>query len=429
MSWVIPQEAWLLQEVLCFVCSFLSLALSLPASTFFCTAAAIWARVAVPPTSGASRRMAQTRIFNVLAVLQLARAGCPGGPSDVCDGGASDNVAMLQGHRHHGVASHRRLLAMEVNTTRQRGRPRVSKGAFSEVATGAEFQINEDGVWNTYFLPGANIIDKRTVEYGINDKYYLMKYDTTDTCKAGNFEMLKLPGKTITATVFLNGAGCGCNVNFFLVAMPASSLGEYGDCYCDANCVGGNCCNELRRLRLLKEKPPALQFPTIQEFDLNEMNTHAVQACVGVPTNECVCSVTNHLCGDPPTHETCDGNGSPVMNFSPNLFGPGNGNTIDTEHPFNYSVQFQEVIYSEHNPDNHLVVAATIRQGDKVVTNTMANAALTGMWSQLASGMVLVFDYWQSSDMTWLDGASCQAPESCSGNKAQVSNMHISTNA
>ena len=29
------------------------------------------------------------------------------------------------------------------------------------------------------------------------------KYDTTDTCKAGNFEMLKLPGKTITATVFL----------------------------------------------------------------------------------------------------------------------------------------------------------------------------------------------------------------------------------
>ena len=29
------------------------------------------------------------------------------------------------------------------------------------------------------------------------------KYDTTDTCKAGNFEMLKLPGKTITATVYL----------------------------------------------------------------------------------------------------------------------------------------------------------------------------------------------------------------------------------
>jgi len=357
-------------------------------------AQAIWGWVAVPPTAGASRRMAQTRIFNVLAVLQLAGAGCPGGPSDVCDGGASDSVAMLQGHRHHGIASPRRLLAMEVNTTRQRGRPRVSKGAFSEVSTGAEFQINEDGVWNTYFLPGANIIDKRTVEYGINDKYYLMKYDTTDTCKAGNFEMLKLPGKTITATVFLNGAGCGCNVNFFLVAMPASSLGEYGDCYCDANCVGGNCCNE---------------------FDLNEMNTHAVQ-------------VTNHLCGDPPTDETCDGNGSPVMNFSPNLFGPGNGNTIDTEHPFNYSVQFKEVIYSEHNPDNHLVVAATIRQGDKVVTNTMANAALTGMWTQLASGMVLVFDYWESSDMTWLDGASCQAPESCSGNKAQVSNMHI-TNA
>ena len=25
-------------------------------------------------------------------------------------------------------------------------------------------------MWNTYFLPGATIIDKRTVNYGINDK-------------------------------------------------------------------------------------------------------------------------------------------------------------------------------------------------------------------------------------------------------------------
>ena len=60
-----------------------------------------------------------------------------------------------------------------------------------------------------------------------------------------------------------------------------SHPGEYGDCYCDANCVGGNCCNELRLLK--KEKPPALmQFRPIQEFDLNEMNTHAVQACAGL---------------------------------------------------------------------------------------------------------------------------------------------------
>ncbi|CAE7169405.1 egl1 [Symbiodinium pilosum] len=146
------------------------------------------------------------------------------------------------------------------------------------------------------------------------------------------------------------------------------------------------------------------------------MNTHAVQ-------------VTNHLCGSPPTHESCDGNGNPVLNFHPPLFGPGNSNTIDTEHPFNYSVQFQEHIDSEGSQENQLVALVTIQQGEKVVTNTMANGALNGMWPQLASGMVLVFDYWESSDMTWLDGASCQAPSQCSGNKAQVSNVHIAMNA
>ncbi|CAE7226965.1 egl1 [Symbiodinium natans] len=317
------------------------------------------------------------------AALHAAGASCISG--DACDGG--ENAAMLQGHRQR-VAPQSVLSTAKVNRTR-RGHTAFKKGlaALQTSQSSSAFQINEDGVWNTYFLPGASITDQRTLEYGINDKYFLMKYDTADSCTAGNFEMLQLAGKTFSATVYLNGAGCGCNVNFFLVAMPASSPGEFGDCYCDANCVGGNCCNE---------------------FDLNEMNTHALQ-------------VTNHLCGDPASHETCDGNGSPVMKFSPALFGPGNANTIDTEHPFNYSVQFRET-------DSESVLV-TVQQGEKVISNTMANSALSSMWPQLSSGMVLVFDYWESSDMTWLDGASCQAPSYCSGNKAQVSNVHITTNA
>ena len=93
------------------------------------------------------------------------------------------------------VAAHVSLKAL----FQKLGASKACDGALSlpsrlaEVSTGAEFQINEakgpcanvrsgasqsgscqDGVWNTYFLPGANIIDKRTVEYGINDKYYLM---------------------------------------------------------------------------------------------------------------------------------------------------------------------------------------------------------------------------------------------------------------
>lgn len=73
---------------------------------------------------------------------------------------------------------------------------------------------------------------------------------------------VKLAGNTMIADISLNGANCGCNVNFFLVKMPAGPAGQYNDHYCDANCVGGNCC---------------------AEFDINEMNDHALQ-------------ITNHNC-------------------------------------------------------------------------------------------------------------------------------------
>ncbi|CAK9032509.1 4-beta-glucanase) [Durusdinium trenchii] len=259
------------------------------------------------------------------------------------------------------------------------------------------FEINEDGVWNTYFLPGATIIDKRTVNYGINDKYYLMAKDTTDYSNAANFHKVALAGKTIITTVNLNGAGCGCNVNFFLVNMPASSPGQYGDYYCDANCVGGNCC---------------------AEFDINEMNTHALQ-------------VTNHNCFNPPSHSTCDGNGDPLLKFLPGEFGPGSSNTIDTDYVFNFSLQAQENINPSDSTQNYLEVYARLWQNGKTVTKSMGGigSPLNVQWENLADGMVLVIDYWQSGDLTWLDGASCTAPESCSGNHADLSNMTLITNA
>ena len=34
-----------------------------------------------------------------------------------------------------------------------------------------------------------------------------------------------------------------------------------------------------------------------------------------------------------------------------------------------------------------------------------------------------VIDYWESGDLTWLDGASCTAPETCSGAHADLSDM------
>jgi len=260
-----------------------------------------------------------------------------------------------------------------------------------------EFQIQEDGSWNTYFLPGATVHDKRAVTYGINDKYYLKKLRTADNSEAQNFKMLELPGKTLIVEVDLNGAGCGCNVNFFLVSMPAAQPGEYGDYYCDGNGVGGNFC---------------------PEFDTNEMNQHALQ-------------ITNHNCWDPWSRQSCDGDGDPEMKFYPGEFGPGDWNKIDTNQKFFFSVQMKEVIYGDSDPANHLIVETRAWQGpNRVIKKQMGgvNSPMNGMWGNLAKGMVLVIDYWESQDLTWLDGAACHAPSYCSGNKATISNMQLIKN-
>ncbi|CAK9085635.1 unnamed protein product [Durusdinium trenchii] len=106
----------------------------------------------------------------------------------------------------------------------------------------------------------------------------------------------------------LRGANCGCNVNFFLVSMPAGPAGQYNDHYCDANCVGGNCC---------------------AEFDINGMNDHALQ-------------ITNHNCYGTPSKGSCDGDGNPMMRFGPPEYGPGSWYTIDTTKPFQFALQISE---------------------------------------------------------------------------------------
>merc|ERR1719517_165284 len=54
-------------------------------------------------------------------------------------------------------------------------------------------QINEDGIWNTYYLPGANVIDDgKTVKYLPPTRFYLMKTNTTDFKNPENYYKLIL---------------------------------------------------------------------------------------------------------------------------------------------------------------------------------------------------------------------------------------------
>ncbi|CAJ1422093.1 unnamed protein product [Effrenium voratum] len=262
--------------------------------------------------------------------------------------------------------------------------------------SGFSFEINMDGTWTSLFLPGATIHGKRTLQYVMNERYNLMRTPYPDYANEADYYMVKLTGKTIMTTIDLKGASCGCNVNFFLVDMPAAEPGQY-IYYCDANCVGGNCCNE---------------------YDINEMNDKALMA-------------TNHNCYGPSGTTECDGIGAPDVKFYPGEYGTGEGNIIDTSRPFNFSHTLDEVIVGENSPENHLIMTVRLWQGSNTVARSVGGvgSALNVQWGNLAAGMSLVFNYWQSEDLTWLDGAACSVPSYCSNQPSTIYNMAIVTNA
>merc|ERR1719414_984282 len=148
----------------------------------------------------------------------------------------------------------------------QNSKPFFAKGKTVPAAEAGQIMINEDGVWNTYYLPGATTVDGgKTVKYTPPYRFYLMKHPTTDYSNKANFYMPAFAGKTFSVDIDFkwNGPGCGCNLNFYLVSMPWPTAGKDHDHYCDAQCFPGmGCC---------------------AEFDMNEGNMDVQQ-------------ITNHAC-------------------------------------------------------------------------------------------------------------------------------------
>merc|ERR1719384_2036453 len=279
----------------------------------------------------------------------------------------------------------------------QSSRPYLANGKSLVGAEAGAILINEDGVMNTYYLPGATTIDGgRTVKYTPPYRFYLMRSPTTDYSNEDNFYMPIFPGKTFSVDIDFkrDGPGCGCNLNFYLVSMPWPEEGKDHDWYCDAQCFDGlGCCHE---------------------FDMNEGNKEVQQ-------------MTNHACTrDYAAHPDwqCHKWGEPETKTAGHEFSPGAGHTIDSNKPFTYSQRF------DVNGDD-FTFTTIISQGGRQVVKTMGpgNRQLNAMLKELNKGMAFVTGYWFAADMNWMDGDECGGGvEHCNMNPAYISNWRLTTN-
>jgi len=338
-------------------------------------------------------------IVGLSCASSLLARDCSGDATCAADD-AIDSMSALQ-----TVGGERVRVPMANSTARRdrssapRGVPFLGGGKGSVLGAHEEGKllIEEDGVLNTYYLPGATIEDGgRTVKFVPPLRFYLMKEPTTDYSDAAKFYKPIFPGKTFTVDMKLENVGCGCNVNFYLVDMPVAEAGKDNDHYCDGQCFDGlGCC---------------------AEFDMNEGN-NAVQ------------QITNHACtrdyyGHPDWE--CHKWGEPEVKMMPWEFAGGRGHTIDGNKPFTFSQQFKMT-------DGQLQVITTITQGAAKVEKTMGPSAqlqamLTG--GSLLNGMAFVTGYWTAPDMNWLDGDVCGGgTERCSEAPAYISNWRITTDS
>lgn len=255
--------------------------------------------------------------------------------------------------------------------------------------------INEDGVNNTYYMPGAPSFEGGTkVKFEPPYRYYLMRSHTDDYSKEENFYQLNLVGKTFTVDIEFgnDGPSCGCNINFYLVDMPWPTPGSSNDYYCDAQCFWDHgCC---------------------AEFDINEGNMNVQQ-------------VTNHAC----THDyqypdwVCSKGGNPWGKTHWTQFGKHGRSKIDSRKRFTYSTRFEKF------GGNLKAVVAISQDDNEVVLSLGPDLQMNAMMAEMEKGMVLVAGYWWSPDMNWLDSEQCGGGrESCNQHPAYISNWRITTN-
>jgi len=202
-----------------------------------------------------------------------------------------------------------------------------------------------------------------------------------DTCKDGPYEpseyvAINPLGKTIRYMVDMSGAGCGCNVAFYLASMRQNTNpSEGGDYYCDANGVGGVNCAEI---------------------DIQESNVHAWFTTLHAKDD--INGAVIGYGGD---------KGKPdYRDWTREDYGPG-GNCVDTMFPFQVSASFHTVYNARFSG-----LELTLSQEGKgcSISRSVYNYNLPGrdvmgeLTANFEAGMTPVISYWVDRYMYWFDG-------------------------
>jgi len=209
-------------------------------------------------------------------------------------------------------------------------------------------------------------------------------------CKRGHYDIdqyltLNLLGHQLSLTVDLNGAGCGCNVAFYLTSMGQNDAdvdSECGDYYCDANNICGASCSEI---------------------DIMEANQYAWHS-------------TLHDKHDHSGFGMGYGGGGYGWNGPRDWeqldYGPG-GRCVDTDQPFRLETAFPL------NEDCKFAgVEVTVWQLGKPckLNLDLSNYPARGMQElhdALKAGMVPVVSYSSSDNLGWLDGGGSDRKGPC----------------
>ena len=217
-----------------------------------------------------------------------------------------------------------------------------------------------------------------------------------DTCVEGepadssSYAALSLLGKTLSFTVDVSKASCGCVVAAYLVPMRANrERGSCGDFYCDANRVCGVGCSEI---------------------DIMEANSRAFL------------STTHTL--EPDCYGRGSGVGGANHAFSASAYGP-RGSTIDTDKPFRVHAYFEA---AAADPGMLQDMAVTLGQSGRSLRFSPAPRHCLERHSAAMSRATLVLSYWSapSANLSWFDQPPCAVDDQdACGESVRISRIDL----